>query len=1841
MYTGLNPITLAKLEQFRRRRRRLILLRGICSAVVSFLVLMSLVALADWLWILSDSLRWTLSGIAYAGVVLVAWLTCLRAMIRIPSHRELAMRMEAAEPGLRENLLAAVELSTDGSSEVHDSPVFRWLVQDRVARQIESVRVGSLLPPRLVRPWLLTAALVLAICGTLLYQSDLPYRQLMTRAVLPGANIARVSQIQVTILEPTPHSLTIPEDDTVAIVVETAGGRVDEVTLETFTESKGVVRQAMNPRSSSQFAVNLTVAREPVDYRILAGDAVTQKYTIRSQPRPKVQAFYKNFRYPEYAGLEDRKVTEPHGDLVELEGTEADLTLQLDQEVSKAEIRLERPGSDEIETVELVPDGPRQLRITLPITASGIYKVHLVGKETGFENTFSPKYEIRPQPDLIPRVGFVGQQETTQLVPPNDILPLEGLAEDDLPLVGLEQHVSVNGQEWEKVPLEVEAARRVTTSWQWDLLKLKLKSGDQITTKLVATDRKGNTGESIPLHLVVAPPDFDPQRHAVMQWKAAVYDKLAELATTIEQHRTAAKDLLKPLVEKDQMPEIQQADRAALLDLAGKIREEADKAFKILVEILPKMPKGADAYELELATRVIARIRHEYTHGPETWLDAVAQDEDAKQAKEDLQRVIKSFDQSAEDAKRLAERYRDLLGHNILAGIAIDLDALLRQQRRLLAPAVAQSWERLLRQETVALNQIRNLERLIRDNLARLPSSAEGGVRNYLDWIAAHRERLQSVMESQDQADALRRAAESLMRELEGRQNAVALDGRLPTSILEARKELDQRAGSLFAPMEQLARAASEVGRYTAQATQSGDSTESKRLLASAQRAAAELNKLQIPSTAQLTDRRSATQSRPDPDSQYVSDVGLTRRALTALMDRYGSESPAESEVPAILAKIAPAYRILESGHEVVHIRTCLDHLVSRERWDSQQIASRLDHPRQWDAVHNGLELAARKLKEAAYPGEIVSKLDGLRWCPPAQDVARKINVRRYRPEPLVGAAHELAELETELDKVIEEMQPIMAEARALIARYVPTIPEMARNAAEELRQMEEQTADLAENAAKPEDTVPKMEQLQQQQHEINQRLEDLAEALVEDANAQDPLTEEGRERARDADDAMAMVQQPAARMNQAIERAEAAAQPEQRARDLAQAAEQEEKTADALDTVARHYERLASGEDIAETRQALREAEKEMDIAQKLDEQYREAQRLGEMAAKDPQQLLAELEAELRKNPLMQEALSDISRDALQQAKNTLQDSAEREIQMERLVENTDREFQAKKKALLEAAREIAQEASDLGRTLVAQADSAAASAKAQQAREQLQQAQRELAEAAAKPRNVGEDRVLEEVVGAAREMAEALAEASEDLAESRDTAAKARDEKIHEKEEQRAASQRELEAAAKRFQEQRVREAKEKARNRTQVQKRAEQQVKSTENTLRNAENQFVQAHHALQRKPDNESARRARDEADRKRQAAQAAVDQAKKELESAAQKAQQAEQAAKQLEQAKLEPLSAANPAAQLAHRFAQEATAVAEDLTRRAKELAAEPPWSKELDPDQGQLASMAAQQENVGQEVTQAAEDVARAGRHEERLGKPAVAAQLGEAAKGVKEVAKEEVSTAQQKLAEAAAQAMPSQRDPGESQRALAARESVEQAEEALQGQAKALEEMLNPSDAQLAAAAEDAQSDAGEPSQAETGAPSPSRPSPAEMAQGQFLARTLDELDRALSAAQQAAEQPAAPQPQLSSLAQAAQAQAARMNQARLENLMPAQNQPSLEHALQSAQGAALTDMSAPGSALMPVNRVEDADWGKLRGQSAEDLTEGRRESISADYRKQVETYFRVIGERARKKP
>ena len=126
MNTELDPIITRKLDDFRLRRRNLILLRGLCSGVLSFLGTFVLIALIDYLTEgrMSGDLRSGLSFIGYFLVIALLWKTCVGPLLQLPSSKKLARLLEQSSPDLREDLLSAVELGISNQSST-DSEIFR------------------------------------------------------------------------------------------------------------------------------------------------------------------------------------------------------------------------------------------------------------------------------------------------------------------------------------------------------------------------------------------------------------------------------------------------------------------------------------------------------------------------------------------------------------------------------------------------------------------------------------------------------------------------------------------------------------------------------------------------------------------------------------------------------------------------------------------------------------------------------------------------------------------------------------------------------------------------------------------------------------------------------------------------------------------------------------------------------------------------------------------------------------------------------------------------------------------------------------------------------------------------------------------------------------------------------------------------------------------------------------------------------------------------------------------------------------------------------------------------------------------------------------------------------------------------------------------------------------------------------------------------------------------------------------------------------------------------------------------------------------------------------------
>ena len=381
--------------------------------------------------------------------------------------------------------------------------------------------------------------------------------------------------------------------------------------------------------------------------------------------------------------------------------------------------------------------------------------------------------------------------------------------------------------------------------------------------------------------------------------------------------------------------------------------------------------------------------------------------------------------------------------------------------------------------------------------------------------------------------------------------------------------------------------------------------------------------------------------------------------------------------------------------------------------------------------------------------------------------------------------------------------------------------------------------------------------------------------------------------------------------------------------------------------------------------------------------------------------------------------------------------------------------------------------------------------------------------------------------------------------------------------------------------------------------------------------------QAAQATQSKPQAQNLQAA---ADAQQQTAQA-LQQLAQNMQKAEQGEQltEADQAAMQKMEQELgvqEPLDEAYQRAQELAEMAKDATqnpqAVLEALE---KELPKNPSMKKALAETAKNTAQQAEQavaketQQAVqnGMAQKQAANDLSRVSRHQQRLGDKEAAQQTAQASN---------------QLQQAAQQAEATQANP------------VPNPQVAQQSQASA---------AQAAKAAEATASQTAPPMLA----------SPLEQLQGQMLAQALDQLDAQLHPMQSAQpsqngqqQQQQAGQQQgqqaQQSLNNAQQAQQQSMADARNQGQTPGQKPSQQQMAQNKQQGQNSQAQSAEGGnqstqlqdgVLGQITVLVNGDWGHLPQKMADDLTEATRSEAAPEYRAAIESYYKAIATKAKR--
>ena len=1266
MNLALRPATLEALQRFRSRRSKLLWLRAALCVAGLAIGLLLLLALLDRAWFLPDALRPWASVMAYAGCAVAAWRVALRHLSLARNETGAARLFEAAEPSLRENLLAAVELSQTGDTDrVPDSPEFRAKLQDEVATVVGRVDWSGVLPTRSLRPWWFVFFAAIALAALLSSVPMLHLPGFMARAALPFANLERPSSVKIHIVRPTPSSTKAPFASEVDLVVDIVGQHPDKVLLESAEPSAKTRRIELANVTGNRFEGRIPVGQSDVRYRIRAADAITPWHTLTARPRPRVIEFAKTIVPPAYTGLKEQPLTEDNGDIEALAGSAVKLTLKTNQPVSHAEIILNPDETSHSASKAATTTAPSEIKTELVVDEStDSWLIALTSAETGFNNDEASPWRITAIPDLPPTAQITEPKEQVELLP-DEALRLSGLAADDIGLASVKLAHAVNGADWKESDLASKPGKEASVQHLFPLAPLGVKVGDTVILKLVAIDLKGQKAESQPLRVIILEQTIDPKQR---QW-AAAQRRLAQQAQDLSEKtrdmRKAMEQVQKNarLDKKSREPSNADNALARAQEQLRQVKEQADDMWQELKKAAQQAPNALDAQETQLLGKRLAQLRQEAI--PEM-------DKQMKEPVENPEALKRAANEAAGHADTLAAAAKSFAAEDTAKVAAQAAQQLHRQENLLTETALpanrdASSRPKWQEQQRGAIAAAESVKK----DVAALEEQLDGGQKKNLEQLRNQvTEAANDLNQSLDKADQnkspehLYGAADNLRQRLGRTADAarsVAEDA--ANRAAQMRERLQKAENPALVALEE-GKAALHEGAENAKNPKQRQKP-GKDSLTPEQRAEKNL----AAAARQLQDQAELREQNPLTNDQAALDTNRTSRAADKLA-RNVAEKPAELEkARAEATLLAAAARTLDADALAQSaVKSLAEAAAPEQMIDKKDPATAAAEAR---AAAEQLRDLPAALRKANAPVELANAAqqaaDTARNA--AEDLKNQAKQAAAQPANQPHAPINKQPTNDALQKaadVAQQLAPQAESAREALAQLTPQVSEMMKQVAQDLKKTQGETqvaADEAKENKPVEQVAEKAQDLQPKAADNAKKMDSLQAALRQEANQANLAQTEQRQMARTADVALEQMRQKSPQIAQNLKQAAQATQSQPQAQSLQNAADAQQQTAEALNQLAQNMAKMEQGEQLTpQDLAAAAQMEKDLEVQEPLDDAYdraKELAKLAEEARENPEAVLKELEKELPKNPAMQKALAEIGKATAQTAEQQINEKA------------------------------------------------------------------------------------------------------------------------------------------------------------------------------------------------------------------------------------------------------------------------------------------------------------------------------------------------------------------------------------------------------------------------------------------------------------------------------------------------------------------------------------------------------------------------------------------------------
>lgn len=1258
MDSSLRPATRQALSTFRARRRTLLTWRALLCFALIVLGAALFTALLDRARFMPEGLRpWTMLA-AYAGAFFGAWRVALSHLREARDDLGTARLLESVAPGLHERLLAAVELAQGHQGE---SEEFRARLQDEVATAADQLDARTLLPARALRHWVLSLGGLAVLVVGLSCVPALHLPGFLARAVVPFANLERPASVVITLIEPAPADALAAFHSEVLVSADVTGHFTGEVTLESQPVGALSRLAPMTHTAGTRHEGSISIGQGDVRYRILAGDAISPWHTLTARARPRLVEFAKTITPPAYTGLPATEVTEDQGEIEALVGSSIRLVLKANQPVQNGSLQLnpdhpERPTPLPVETLE---NGALTAGWTLEAGHES-WQIALTAVETGFTNEESSPWQIAVIPDLPPIAQILEPQEQVALLA-DESVRLQGFANDDVGLASVAVAHAVNGEHWEERELVGKSGRETQVQTVLPLAPMHVAPGDTVLLKLIATDLKGQKAESPVVRVIVQEQTVDPRQR---QW-ATETRRLAQQAATLSEK---AKELRKAMdaVQKStrqQRKETPESSLARAQTELQNVSDTADDLWERLKQAAQTAPTHLDAAEMRLLGERLAHLRHapldqlqKLTEGDIENTDSLRRQASAASSDaEAIANAARAFAAedgariSSQSARQLSRQERLLTDQSLPA----NRDAAQRpkwheQQRAALAAGDA------LHRELEALTPVlESSQQRQADDLRKQLSETAGDLATSLDKPEQTKSPEHLYGAADNHRSRLQRAADTLAGIADAASNRAA-------EQRERLAKIENPALAVLADAQaSLKQAYSEASKPNIRPRRDSEN------LSAPERAQKELTQ----AARQLEDQGVLREQSPLTHREAALDANRASRAADQLARELGQMTTLDAATLATAqekaTQLTQATRLLEA-----------DALVQTAAEASAEAAATPDPTRAADPAHptqqaraaaEALRQLPEKLRKmgkdtpptltAAAPQAQQASDASRQAAEQLQGLARQALANPG--EPLAGreaAASTAAQASEKAAQLAQQFSEVSLQARETLANLAPQVSDMMKAVAQDIQAAQQQTEAAAQQAEANQpvaEVAAEATDLQAAAAANAEKMASLQAALRQEANAADLQQDAQRQMARTADVALAQMRQSTPQISQNLRQAAQASESQPQAQALNAAAQQQQQTAQALQQLAENMARAENGEALDEQQLAsMQEMEQELGIQEALEEAYQRAQQLAEMAqdaSQNPAAVLAELEKELPKNPAMQKALAELSKQTAQ----------------------------------------------------------------------------------------------------------------------------------------------------------------------------------------------------------------------------------------------------------------------------------------------------------------------------------------------------------------------------------------------------------------------------------------------------------------------------------------------------------------------------------------------------------------------------------------------------------------